>query len=49
MHMRGYPKSVRAKDDAYDAELAAKLWAVSEELTGVRYEWTQAAQPEGAG
>lgn len=49
MHMRGYPKSVRAKDDAYDAELAAKLWAVSEELTGVRYEWTQAAQAERAG
>ena len=39
----------RSRTTPDDAELAAKLWAVSEELTGVRYEWTQAAQPEHAG
>ncbi|MBA2765188.1 MAG: SDR family oxidoreductase [Thermoleophilaceae bacterium] len=35
--MRGFPKQVKAIPDAYDAELGAKLWAVSEELTGVSY------------
>ncbi len=35
--MRGYPVEVRAEAQAYDEELAAKLWDVSEKLTGVRY------------
>jgi NAD(P)-dependent dehydrogenase (short-subunit alcohol dehydrogenase family) len=35
--MRGYPVEVRAEAQAYDETLAAKLWQVSEELTGVRY------------
>jgi NAD(P)-dependent dehydrogenase (short-subunit alcohol dehydrogenase family) len=35
--MRGFPKKVRASDDAYDPEVGARLWQVSEELTGVRY------------
>ncbi len=35
--MRGFPKKVKAIDDAYDPELGARLWSVSEELTGVRY------------
>ncbi len=39
MEMRGHPKKVgrskRAKDDA----VARRLWDVSEELTGVTYEW----------
>lgn len=37
MHVRGYPKRVHAKDDSYDPAIAARLWTVSEELTGVTY------------
>lgn len=35
--MRGYPVEVRAETQAYDEALAARLWEVSEKLTGVRY------------
>lgn len=35
--MRGYPIEVRAEAQAYDEKLAAQLWEVSEQLTGVRY------------
>lgn len=35
--MRGYPAEVRAETPAYDERTAARLWQVSEELTGVRY------------
>ena len=35
--MRGYPVEVRAEAQAYDEKLAAKLWEVSEQLTGVHY------------
>jgi NAD(P)-dependent dehydrogenase (short-subunit alcohol dehydrogenase family) len=35
--MRGYPVEVRAETQAYDEALAAKLWEISENLTGVRY------------
>jgi NAD(P)-dependent dehydrogenase (short-subunit alcohol dehydrogenase family) len=35
--IRGYPVEVRAEAQAYDETLATKLWAVSEQLTGVRY------------
>ena len=35
--MRGYPVEVRAEAQAYDESLAAKLWEISENLTGVRY------------
>jgi NAD(P)-dependent dehydrogenase (short-subunit alcohol dehydrogenase family) len=35
--MRGFPKKVRAIDDAYDPDIGARLWTVSEALTGVRY------------
>lgn len=35
--MRGAPKKVRASADAYDPEVGARLWRVSEELTGVHY------------
>jgi NAD(P)-dependent dehydrogenase (short-subunit alcohol dehydrogenase family) len=35
--MRGYPVEVRAEPQAYDESLAAKLWQVSEQLTGVRF------------
>jgi len=37
MEMRGYPKRVESNDRSHDEDVAAKLWNVSEELTGVRY------------
>ena len=37
LEMRGYPKLTRASSAAYDQELAAKLWDISAELTGVRW------------
>jgi hypothetical protein len=37
MEVRGFPKKTRSSGSSYDQEKAAKLWAVSEELTGVRY------------
>ena len=36
--MRGTPKLTRARALAYDQTLAANLWAVSEELTGIKWE-----------
>ena len=38
LEMRGNPKLTRARALAYDQTLAANLWAVSEELTGVTWE-----------
>ena len=35
--LRGYPTKVRSSDRSYDPAVAAKLWTISEELTGVRY------------
>jgi NAD(P)-dependent dehydrogenase (short-subunit alcohol dehydrogenase family) len=35
--MRGYPVEVRAETQAYDEAMAARLWEVSESLTGVKY------------
>ena len=35
--MRGYPVEVRSEPQAYDEVMAARLWEVSEQLTGVRY------------
>jgi NAD(P)-dependent dehydrogenase (short-subunit alcohol dehydrogenase family) len=35
---RGHPKIVRAIRAAYDEDVARKLWEVSEELTGVRFQ-----------
>ena len=37
-NMRGYPKKVRANEEAYNEAIADRLWEVSEDLTGVRYE-----------
>ncbi len=36
---RGYPIQRRAAGAAYDRQTAARLWQVSEELTGVHYEF----------
>ncbi len=35
--MRGYPRPVGTAAVARDAQVAARLWRISEELTGVRY------------
>ena len=35
--MRGHPVKVRAADRAYDEETGRRLWAASEQLTGVTY------------
>ena len=35
--MRGLPHPTRASRAAYDARLAAGLWTLSEEATGVRF------------
>jgi NAD(P)-dependent dehydrogenase (short-subunit alcohol dehydrogenase family) len=37
IEMRGHPKVVRSNDRSYDEEAAARLWEVSEDLTGVYY------------
>jgi NAD(P)-dependent dehydrogenase (short-subunit alcohol dehydrogenase family) len=41
--MRGHPRVVSAGRRAYDVEVAGRLWAVSEELTGVHYEFAPAS------
>lgn len=35
--MRGHPKEVQARRQAHDEAMAARLWQVSEELTGVTF------------
>jgi hypothetical protein len=37
--MRGYPEKVTSNDTSYDMQLADELWAVSEELTDVEYDF----------
>jgi NAD(P)-dependent dehydrogenase (short-subunit alcohol dehydrogenase family) len=37
--MRGYPRVTSGAARAYDTEASGRLWAVSEELTGVHYEF----------
>ncbi len=37
MEMRGYPKKVLSSKRSHDGAVAARLWEVSEELTGVQY------------
>ena len=37
MEMRGYPKEVKSNEKSRDEAVAAQLWDVSEELTGVEY------------
>lgn len=38
MQMRGYPKPVNMVKQAFDDVTADRLWTVSEELTGIRYD-----------
>jgi NAD(P)-dependent dehydrogenase (short-subunit alcohol dehydrogenase family) len=39
LEARGHPHLVTATGRAYDPDVAARLWKVSEELTGVHYAW----------
>jgi hypothetical protein len=45
MEQRGYPHIVTAASRAYDEQAWRRLWEVSEELTGVHYEFTGTAVP----
>jgi hypothetical protein len=40
--MKGYPVEVKAEAQANDPALAAKLWDLSEKLTGVHYDFSTA-------
>ena len=40
LELGGYPTEVQSSDRSHDTAVATKLWAVSEELTGVRYHWS---------
>jgi NAD(P)-dependent dehydrogenase (short-subunit alcohol dehydrogenase family) len=42
MEQRGHPKLVQPSRRARDAEAARRLWQVSEELTGVRFDFPEA-------
>jgi NAD(P)-dependent dehydrogenase (short-subunit alcohol dehydrogenase family) len=44
MEQRGYPKVVTGAGKAYDEDAWRRLWEISEELTGVRYEFTTPAE-----
>ncbi len=37
--IKGYPTKVQSSDSSHDTDVAAKLWTVSEELTGKQYHW----------
>jgi hypothetical protein len=37
--MRGFPVKVRSNKLSHDKAIAKKLWDVSEELTGVKYQF----------
>lgn len=41
---RGYPKVVASSAQSHDADLQRRLWAVSEELTGVTFPVGEALQ-----
>jgi NAD(P)-dependent dehydrogenase (short-subunit alcohol dehydrogenase family) len=41
LELRGYPTKVKSSGRSYDTAGAAKLWTTSEELTGVRYRWSE--------
>jgi hypothetical protein len=42
--MKGYPRKVESNEHSRDREVSARLWQVSEELTGVRYATLSARQ-----
>jgi NAD(P)-dependent dehydrogenase (short-subunit alcohol dehydrogenase family) len=40
LELRGPPTKVQSSERSHDTAVAARLWTVSEELTGVRYGWS---------
>ncbi len=40
-NMRGYPDEKKANSEAYDANALKRFWQISEQLTGVTYEFAQ--------
>ena len=48
MEQRGYPVKVESSPASHDREDASKLWGISEELTGVRYQFV-VESPESMG
>ena len=38
--MRGFPVQVESNQASHNLEVAGRLWEVSEELTGVKYDFT---------
>ena len=36
--MKGYPKKVESNELSHNKEIAKKLWEISEEWTGVKFE-----------
>lgn len=40
MEMRGYPKKVKSSDASYDLKNAQKLWEISEQLSGVYFDFS---------
>jgi len=45
LEQRGHPKRVGRSKAASDPDAARRLWTLSEELTGVTYDWTPATSP----
>jgi NAD(P)-dependent dehydrogenase (short-subunit alcohol dehydrogenase family) len=39
LELRGHPTRTRSSERSHDAAVAARLWDISEEWTGVRYQW----------
>ncbi|WP_380675664.1 oxidoreductase [Salinigranum sp. GCM10025319] len=44
LNMRGHPEKQRSSERSYDRDVAERLWRVSEDLTGVTYDF-DAAEP----
>ena len=45
LEQRGYPRKVGRSRAATDAEMARRLWELSERLTGVTYEFHGSSKP----
>ena len=42
LEIKGAPVRVKSSERSLDTDVATRLWAISEELTGVRYPWPNA-------
>ncbi len=45
MEMRGYPVVVSSNEESQDVTVAQKLWSVSEQLTGISYDFAATKSP----